>query len=70
METTPIRDGEGKISTVMEMSTDVTQIKRLQAQLDGFSLSIDFAKLGNADREQVRKLLQYAIGKLEPDSDE
>jgi PAS domain S-box-containing protein len=31
--TEPIRDAEGKITAVMEMSTDVTEIKRLQNQL-------------------------------------
>ena len=33
VETTPIRDENGKITSVMEMSTDVTQIKRLEEQL-------------------------------------
>jgi PAS domain S-box-containing protein len=30
--TTPIRDGDGKITSVMEMSTDITEIKQLQRQ--------------------------------------
>ena len=33
VETTPIRDQSGKITSVMEMSTDVTHIKRLEEQL-------------------------------------
>jgi PAS domain S-box-containing protein len=33
VEATPIRDESGKITSVMEMSTDVTQIKRLSNQL-------------------------------------
>jgi PAS domain S-box-containing protein len=33
VETTPIRDENGEISSVMEMSTDVTHIKRLEDQL-------------------------------------
>jgi len=33
VEATPIRDGDGRIEFVIEMSTDVTQIKRLSSQL-------------------------------------
>ncbi len=33
VNTTPIRNEAGEIETVMEMSTDVTQLKRLQTQL-------------------------------------
>ena len=33
VETTPIVDAEGKITSVVEMSTDVTHIKRLEEQL-------------------------------------
>ena len=33
VEATPIRDPEGNITAVMEMSTDITQLKRLQKQL-------------------------------------
>jgi PAS domain S-box-containing protein len=33
VEATPIRNGQEEITAVMEMSTDVTQIKRLQEQL-------------------------------------
>ena len=32
VNTTPIRNGTGEISAVMEMSTDITDIKRLQSQ--------------------------------------
>jgi len=34
VNTTPIRDESGKITSVMEMSTDVTEIKKLQKQLE------------------------------------
>ncbi len=33
VNTTPIRDGSGEITAVMEMSTDITEIKRLHDQL-------------------------------------
>lgn len=33
VDTTPIRDADGNITAVMEMSTDVTQINRLQTKL-------------------------------------
>ena len=33
VETTPVRDDNGQITSVIEMSTDVTQIKRLERQL-------------------------------------
>jgi len=33
VEATPIRDSEGNIIAVMEMSTDITELKRLQKQL-------------------------------------
>ncbi|MFC1706158.1 PAS domain-containing protein, partial [Planctomycetota bacterium] len=33
VEATPIRNGNGEVEAVMEMSTDVTQIKRLETQL-------------------------------------
>lgn len=44
--------------------------EHIQAQLSGFNLSIDFDKLNYADKLYVREMLQKAIGKLEPGSDE
>jgi signal transduction histidine kinase/FixJ family two-component response regulator len=38
--TAPIRDGEGKIDRVMEMSTDITQIRDLQDHLSSLGLKI------------------------------
>ena len=38
--TAPIRDAEGKIASVMEMSTNITQIRELQSQLTSLGLLI------------------------------
>ncbi|RJP72817.1 MAG: PAS domain-containing sensor histidine kinase [Candidatus Abyssobacteria bacterium SURF_17] len=38
--TTPIRDGNGEIKSVMEMSTNITQIRQLQSQLTSLGLLI------------------------------
>ncbi len=38
--TTPIRDANGEIKNVMEMSTDITQIRQLQSQLTSLGLLI------------------------------
>ncbi|MBZ0263405.1 PAS domain-containing protein [bacterium] len=46
VHTTPIRDAEGKIVHVMEMSTDITQIRELQSQLASLGLLISSVSHG------------------------
>jgi PAS domain S-box-containing protein len=38
--TMPIKNGEGKIESVIEMSTDITQIRRLQSKLESIGILI------------------------------
>lgn len=40
VSTSPIRDGAGKLQYVMEMSTNITQIRRLQSQLASIGMLI------------------------------
>lgn len=40
VSTSPIRDGTGKLQYVMEMSTNITQIRRLQSQLASIGMLI------------------------------
>jgi class 3 adenylate cyclase len=44
--------------------------EHIQAHLKGFNLTIDFDKLNYTDKLYAREMLQKAISRLEPDSEE